>query len=250
METLPLNEPLSVAPLTSEDENTLEALFSNKKNLHKQKLATESPTTIPPQPITTKATSEDDNLCSSPDGPPSPLTIRNLRYMTTNTRDTLQLDTRKHARSPTAAKLQGLSRAPPRIHLCKKSIIKSGTSTQLYPGNLDAPQDVFTMASTNESQSENMLRSDITPSEYPPPWHPVTSAEDINEMQNLAMYETTKAERPKDGKEDYNWITLRHDLEKFIAHGLCPSCLLEGANPARAEHRRSYPGLATGCSLQ
>ncbi|KAF8312586.1 uncharacterized protein EI90DRAFT_3022945 [Cantharellus anzutake] len=86
-----------------------------------------------------------------------------------------------------------------------------------------------------ESQNENMHRSDITPSEYPPTRHPVTSAEDINEMQDLAMYETTKAERPKDGKEDYNWIALGHDLEKFVAHGLRPSHLLEGANPARAE---------------
>ncbi|KAF8317002.1 Endonuclease/exonuclease/phosphatase [Cantharellus anzutake] len=49
------------------------------------------------------------------------------------------------------------------------------------------------------------------------------------------MYETAKAERPKDGKEDYNWIALGHDLEKFVAHGLRPSRLLEGANPARAE---------------
>ncbi|KAF8312611.1 uncharacterized protein EI90DRAFT_3093186, partial [Cantharellus anzutake] len=222
METLPLNEPLSAAPLTPEDENALEALCSNKKNLPRQKLATESPTTIPPQPIITKATSEDDDLCSSPDGPPSPLTIRNLRYMTTNTRDTLQLDTRKHARSPTAAKLQGPSRAPPRIHLRKKSIIKSGTGTQLYPGNLDAPQDVFTTVSMNENQSENMLRSDITPS-------PLLLAPTMYETK------TTKAERPKDGKEDYNWIALGHDLKKFVAYGLCPSRLLEGANPARAE---------------
>src|SRR6266446_3228755 len=48
------------------------------------------------------------------------------------------------------------------------------------------------------------------------------------------MFETAAAERLPNGKEDYNWIALGRDLEDFIVHGLHPTCLLEGANPARA----------------
>ncbi|KAF8325104.1 uncharacterized protein EI90DRAFT_3129235 [Cantharellus anzutake] len=71
------------------------------------------------------------------------------------------------------------------------------------------------------------------PKEFPPAHCPNTETEETNNAQDLAMFETVMAEKPQDGNEDYNWMGLRQDLENFVAHGLRPTSLLEGANPTR-----------------
>ncbi|KAF8322920.1 uncharacterized protein EI90DRAFT_3130718 [Cantharellus anzutake] len=71
------------------------------------------------------------------------------------------------------------------------------------------------------------------PKEFPPAHCPNTETEETNNAQDLAMFETVMAEKPQDGNEDYNWMGLRQDLENFVAHGLRPTSLLDGANPTR-----------------
>ncbi|KAF8334716.1 uncharacterized protein EI90DRAFT_3121153 [Cantharellus anzutake] len=173
--------------------------------------------------------SDSDNTDTSQ---PSPHFGKNYRGSSKNHDPTpaTENEMRKHARSPTATRLQGPLKAPP-CFLPPKAMRPPLSTPQILKPSFAPTPDVFDF----ESGGSVAFLKNVNPTEFPPSRSPAMDGDGSPIATDHLTFMPVSAEKPDDGRDDLNWLPLGPGLANFYVHGLRPGHLLEGANPNHAK---------------